>query len=260
MEETKVAAVLRKRGDALLGEPFRLVAFTGDPNADSLLNDLQGYPHAFVLACLMDRQCPAEVAWAVPFRFKQRLKTFQFAALAALSLAQVQAYFVQEPPLHRYKCRMAQVFYRGVQKIAIDYAGDASRIWRDIPTSATVVARFREFHGAGPKIATMAANILVRDFKVSLRDYCDVDISPDVHVCRVFERLALVPKGAFNDQIISAARRLNPAYPGVFDLAAWEIGSLWCHPKQPECDKCDMQAVCAHVEARAGTVLRRMAE
>jgi endonuclease-3 len=252
MDEAKIAAVLRQHGDTLLAEPFHPVEFTNDPSANALLNDLQGYPHALVLACLMDRQCPAEVAWAVPFRFKQRFGSFLLRDLETLSLAQVQAFFVESPPLHRMKNDMASIFHAAVQHIAQRYCGNAALIWEGRPGSATLVRRFLEFKGAGPKIATMAANILYRDFKVSLSDMYYLDISPDVHVCRVFERLGLAPRNASTDLVIYAAREWNLEYPGVFDLAAWEIGRQWCRPGQPECGKCYMQAVCAFAGAGSG--------
>lgn len=39
------------------------VHFVDDENQNKLLNDLNNYPHAFLLACIMDRQITAERAW-----------------------------------------------------------------------------------------------------------------------------------------------------------------------------------------------------
>jgi hypothetical protein len=42
------------------------VDFSRTEKADKLLNDIENNPHVFVLACLMDRQIPAEKAWGIP--------------------------------------------------------------------------------------------------------------------------------------------------------------------------------------------------
>jgi uncharacterized HhH-GPD family protein len=254
MSATTIQDILKKRGEKLLAQPRKPSPFTGDANADALLNDIEHHPHAFVVACLMDRQWQAEKCWAVPYRLKERLGSFEFNDLRVLSREKVAVLFVQAPPLHRMKENMADVFHAAIQRIGEQYTGNASLIWQGQPSSATIVRRFLEFNGAGPKIATMAANILVREFKVPVSDKHSIDISPDVQVRRVFERLNLIREGASNEEIIYTARELHPPYPGIFDIAAWEIGREWCRPRSPECEGCYLQAHCPTAAAARGRV------
>jgi endonuclease III len=139
---------------------------------------------------------------------------------------------------------MSRNFYDAVQRIATEYEGDAARIWSDRPSSADLVYRFLQFRGAGPKIATMAANILARDFKVPLADYFSIDVSADVHVRRVFRRLGLVDKDAAIEEVIYRARGLHPQFPGLMDVPTWEIGREWCRPSSPLCGECYMNDLC----------------
>ena len=192
----------------------------------------------------MDRQVKAERAWLIPYRFREKLGSFEFGVLAALSLDRVLALMREPEPLHRFPNTMAHVFHSAIHRVSSQYAGDASRIWRGNPSSATLVRRFLEFEGAGPKIATMAANILVRDLKISVSDTYSIDISPDVHVRRVLGRLGLTRIEASDEELIYAARKLNPIYPGIFDLSVWEVGRNWCHPQAPECGSCYLERYC----------------
>ena len=138
------------------------------------------------------------------------------------------------------------MLYRGTQRIASHYAGDAARIWEGSPSSAAAVRRFLEFHGAGPKIATMAVNILVRAFHVPLGDYRYIDISADVHIQRVMARLGFVEQGSGPDVVVYAARDLNPDFPGIFDLTLWDIGREWCRPQTPLCGDCPLKGFCKY--------------
>jgi len=139
---------------------------------------------------------------------------------------------------------MGENFYLVIQKIHNNYQDNVSNIWKGNPRSATIVRRFLEFNGVGIKIATMAANILARDFKIPMKDYINIDISPDVHVKRVFKRLGFISKDASNDELVYCARELNPMYPGIFDLSCWEIGRYWCRPNKPICKKCYLNSFC----------------
>ena len=122
------------------------------------------------MACLVDRQVPAERAWIVPALLRERLGGFRFDRLAALDEQQWLDVMRTPTPAHRLPETMAEVLCRAVRRIASHYKGNAALIWRGSPSSAALVRRFLEFHGAGPKIATIATNILVRDFKVPLSD------------------------------------------------------------------------------------------
>jgi endonuclease III len=255
MTNDTIKELLLRRGEDLFQAPPRLVAFTNEPDADTLLNDLQYHPHAFVLACVMDRQIKAERAWLIPHLISQRIGGFEFPVLQSLSLDDVRKFMTKPEPLHRFPERMTENFHDAIRVIAEDYGGNASNIWRGKPPSAEVVYRFLQFRGVGPKIATMATNILARDFKVPLSDYYSVDISADVHVRRVFARLGLVGQDATTEDLIYRARGLHPAFPGLLDLPAWDIGRKWCRPSVPLCGSCYMQEACptAHQTNTRGT-------
>jgi endonuclease-3 len=140
---------------------------------------------------------------------------------------------------------MAKVFYSAINRIVSDYDGDASKIWAGSPSSASVVYRFLQFDGVGMKIATMAANILARDYKIPFSDYYSIDISPDVHILRVLRRSGLVDKDANIDSIIYKARELCPEFPGIIDSPCWEIGRTWCRPQNPNCEECIIRSECS---------------
>lgn len=244
MSEKAIRDRLIEHGQALFHAQKRLVPFTGEPQTDALLNDLTDYPHAFVLGCVMDRQVKAEVAWRIPFRISEKIGGFSMEDLSALSAEDVMRLMSGPEPLHRFVATMADCFHSAVQRIKTVYAGDAARIWTGQPPSAEVVYRFLEFDGVGPKIGTMAANILARDFKVPFADYVSIDISADVHVRRVFARLGLCAADATVEQVIYRAKALHPEFPGVMDLPCWEIGRNWCHSREPECAGCYMKDLC----------------
>jgi len=235
-----IVEIAKKRFENITSQ---IVHFVDDSEANLFLNDLKNYPHAFVLSCLMDRQIKAEKAWLIPSQIKSILGTFEIEELSKVKASEYKKIF-SEKKLHRFNDTMSEVFYCGVQDIINKYEGDASKIWVNNPSSSTVVYRFLEFKGSGIKIATMAANILARQFRVEFSDFYSIDISPDVHIKRVMKRMGFVPENASNDMIIYKARELNPDFPGIIDFSCWEIGRNWCHPRNPECDICIVNNEC----------------
>lgn len=243
MNKHKIIQILIKRGNELLNLPYKKTKFTGNSEADDLLNNIEGLPHAFVLACVMDRQMRAERAWLIPYYISKEIGGFEPERLLKLDLDTLKAIF-KKKSLHRFNDTMANNFYNAIKLIHDKYNDDASNIWKGNPKSATIVRRFLEFKGVGVKISTMAVNILARDFKISMQDKLCIDISPDVQVKRVFIRLGFIPKEASNDELIYCARELYPEYPGIFDLSAWEIGRNWCRPHNPDCKSCYLYEHC----------------
>lgn len=73
MKINKIAERLVEQGRKLFEAKKQFTEFTKLAEADKLLNNLQNYPHAFVLASVMDRQIRAELAWLIPFKFAEKL-------------------------------------------------------------------------------------------------------------------------------------------------------------------------------------------
>lgn len=171
----------------------------------------------------MDRQIKSGRAWAIPYHVGKEIDGFEFSNFLKLNFNEIRAIFVKKS-LHRFNEVMAKNFYSAIQDIHLKYNDNAVNIWVDKPKSALVIRRFLEFRGVGIKIANMAANILARDFKIPMVDYSSIDIAPDVQVKRFFTHYGLLRKGGSNEELIYLAREIYPKYPGILDIAAWELG------------------------------------
>ncbi len=238
-----IGSKLVNHGKNLYKLPPQKIEFTENPEANKLVNDINRLPHAYVIGCIVDQQVKAELAWSIPYHLAKKVGSFEFSSLETLSLKDIESFMADSG--HRFWKNMSSYIHSGIQRIRDQYDGDARRIWNDKPTSAELVYRFLSFNGIGQKIATMAANILARDFKVKLADYYAIDVSVDRHVRNVFKRLGLVGHNAKDEQIIMRAKSIYPKYPGLMDLAAFEIGRNWCSPNtEPECEACFMNDLC----------------
>ena len=81
MNETKIRDRLVEQGQKLFDAPRHFIPFTKVQEADVLLNDLTNHPHAFVLACVMDRQVKAEKAWLIPYLISEKIGEFSIGKL-----------------------------------------------------------------------------------------------------------------------------------------------------------------------------------
>jgi endonuclease III len=220
-----------------------VIHFVDDDNANKLLCDIENNPHVFVLACLMDRQIKSEKAWMIPQKIFDIVGTHDFFKLKNIKQEEIAKIFL-ENKIHRFNNDMAKIFYEGIKTIEKKHYCDASNIWKDKPSSALVVYRFLDFNGCGIKIATMASNILARQFKINFSDYYSIDISPDIHIKRVLSRMGLVSDNPSSEMVIYKARELYPKFPGVIDFSCWEIGRKYCHASKPDCRNCIVNFEC----------------
>jgi endonuclease III len=234
--QEEIARILIEKGLELHKKPRESVPFTGNPEADLLMNNIEEYPHHFVLGCIMDRRIKAERAWIIPYALGKIIGGFGFPSYQIQKRKDLQKIF-RDNSLHRHPDDMADNFYYAVQRIHHLYADDAANIWKlRNPSSAEVIRRLDDFQGVGQKISTMTTNILVREFKVPLADNRAIDISVDSQVEKVFKRMGFVPMDAGISNIIRAAREIYPAYPGLFDSVCWEMGREFCLTGYPNCE------------------------
>ncbi|MCZ7665151.1 MAG: DUF429 domain-containing protein [Thermoleophilia bacterium] len=247
----RLAALLRAKAEEQLAHPPDGAVRTESLPAREFILDLEANPQAYVIGCVGHRSSRAEQAWGLPYQLKLRLGDLGVPFLARIEEARMAEALARPPALHRFPAIMAKNIRGAMDRIVQAFDGDASRIWSDEPSAATVVRRFLEFDGVGAKIATMAATILVVGFRVPLRDHHFLDLSVDARIRRVFERLGLTTATSPDEAIIYWARELVPSFPGSVDVALREVGRILCRPQDPECAACFLAQACAY--ALSGT-------
>ncbi|PKQ20407.1 MAG: hypothetical protein CVT66_05405 [Actinobacteria bacterium HGW-Actinobacteria-6] len=240
-ELIRYALELAESGAVQVGD-----AFTDDIAADEFI---KCSAEAFLIGMLFTQGMPAERAWAGPYRLAQRLGHFDLARIAAEPDSVVAA-FAQPPALHRFVKTLPVWVSSAARRLIAEYDGDAATIWPDGAHVTEVTRRLLEFDGIGPKKATMAVELLVRNRGVCLEGMECGSVAYDVHVRRVFLRSGLVDA----DTPVEVRRAASAAYPdepGMLDLPAWLIGRETCRPKSPDCDACRLRNVCPRLTSRS---------
>jgi endonuclease-3 len=240
--QVSAAAILsqlhQQIAEATLSERSQL---SNDAKANQLLHDNS---FAFLLAVIADYGIEADRAWSLPYLLQTRLGSISPQTLAQMSVDELSE-TIRAVHGHRFPVRVADFFLNAAKRVISDYQGDADRLLKQRRV-IDVERDLWNFRGIGQKKGSMAVNILARDLgwlTPAPEELKYIDVSYDVQVQRVFIRAGLASHNS-EEEIVQAARRLAPDYPGRLDIGAWEIGRKWCRPKNPNCPDCPLAKVC----------------
>ena len=136
--------------------PDRLY-FTDSDDANALIAQ---DPMALLIGFALDQQVPVQKAFSGPAALRERLGTLDPATIAG---ADLDAVFRERPAIHRFPGAMAARVRELAQHVNERYGGDAARVWRDAPDSATLRANLAALPGFGEmKIASLGAVLAKR--------------------------------------------------------------------------------------------------
>lgn len=137
--------------------------FTGDPEADRLI---ARDPLALLIGFTLDQQVTVQKAFSGPLELQRRIGHLDAGRLAAMDPAELEAVFRRRPALHRFPASMAGRVQAVCAAIAVDYGGDASRIWTEAADGRDLEKRLLALPGVGVMKATSLIAILVKQFGV----------------------------------------------------------------------------------------------
>jgi uncharacterized HhH-GPD family protein len=126
----------------------RVIAITGDPAADALLDR---DPFALLAGMLLDQQFPMERAFAGPQKIVERLGVDHLdpAFVAAQDPDAFAALCATPPAVHRYPGSMAARLRALAATIVEQYDGDTEALWTGAGNGADLLARLRALPGFG---------------------------------------------------------------------------------------------------------------
>lgn len=232
--------------DKLIEYSKNITKETIEKDAKGQIKDPNKYSLEFLFGVILDQGIKYEKAWSSPNELKNRLGELNVEKIASMNEKELEEVMFKKPALHRFRY-MAKRLIEASKLVLDKYEGDALNIWKKPVSAKELESRFREFKQIGQKKASMAVNILVRDFNIQISgDKSGIDVSNDVNLRRVFHRTGLI-KGNSEEELINAAKKLNPEYPGELDYPAWDIGRRWCHENDPNCKECPLNEACPKI-------------
>jgi uncharacterized HhH-GPD family protein len=224
---------------ALLAHGRRLQAaelstYTDDPAAERFI---RRNANAYLFGVIFDQGIDYRRAWAAPYRLRRRLGHLDMKRLAHTPLGTLRRAVRGANPgeaLARFVNNMSRWLKGAANLLVRDYQGNAANIWRDCRTAGEVIERLEQVPGIGQKKAHMTARLLYDERVARFARWREINVAVDVHVKRVFRRTGLV-RAPIPREILAAAIRLHPRYPGQLDYPAWDIGMTWCHARGADC-------------------------
>jgi endonuclease-3 len=204
-------------------------------------------PFAFALAAVLDRGTKSEIIWTIPYYLQKNIGNLNPRFFVDKSLKELEMIFRSLPFKPRYITDAPRTVKELSQIVIREYNGDVTKIWQD-KTSTYVKSTFRRIFGVGPGIASMIVLLLEKCYRIHFSDldHRTMDVKPDVHIVRVFQRLGFISVPN-ETEALEAARKLNPEYPGALDAPTWVVGKKWCTPFAPQCPACPLSRVCPKV-------------
>lgn len=201
-------------------------------------------PYAFAMAVCLDRGTKADIIWTIPYFILQEIGHLDPYKINQLSIEELSTIVDRLPKRPRYRTAAPRTIKELTNLVVSAYGGDASLIWRG-KSAFEVKSVFQSIYGVGQGIANMSVLLIEQAYDIQFPDLDRrfMDIKPDVHTMRVLYRLG-VSDDIAEHAAISAARELNPDYPGAIDGPLWTIGREYCHSQNPACAKCPMNGVC----------------
>lgn len=212
----------------------------GKEEKELLFND----KNAFLIGLISDQSVKAELAWSLPFRLKERMGCFDVKKICTESSPEeITALIKEKPALHRYPSNIAKYIYSACELLVEKYDGDANNIWKNNAKASEIVSRLEEFKGISHKKAALGCLLLVRDFDIDVIDKENINIAYDIHIRRICLRAGFVKKDTIED-VMEAARKIYPPFPGRLTSSFWAIGRDICRPTEPMCDRCPINMFC----------------
>jgi uncharacterized HhH-GPD family protein len=139
--------------------PDRLHYTDSDEANELLASD----PLALLIGFALDQQVPVQTAFTGPLKIKQRLGTLE---VARRDPAEVEAAFREKPAVHRFPGSMARRVQELCALVEEDYAGDASRLWREASDAADLRQRIEALPGFGQMKVIALGSVLAKRFGV----------------------------------------------------------------------------------------------
>ena len=146
--------------------PARL-PYTGNDEADELISS---DPLALLVGFALDQQVTVQKAFSGPWELRQRIGHLDAAKITAADPAELDRVFRERPALHRFPGAMAGKVQALCGAIARDYAGDASRIWREAKDTDDLKKRLGALPGFGSMKVTGLGAVLARRFGVEIAE------------------------------------------------------------------------------------------